>query len=138
MIIATIFYMLFGGVVLFVYKIVSVRSMEAERITIERIAAFVTSAEGDVAAIGRGIARQNLVQCLAFVAEMTTGPNERFGIIMKYYHIESYMISRIFKSKNLYERAYQLSGQRQARYIPIRRTASQNNIRICDFPFVPT
>lgn len=109
MIFATIFYMLFGGVVLFVYKIVSVRSMEAERITIERIAAFVTAAEGDVAAIGRGIARQNLVQCLAFVAEMTTGPNERFGIIMKYYHIESYMISRIFKSKNLYERAYLLS-----------------------------
>lgn len=110
MILATIFYLLLGSVALFVYRIVSVRSMEAERLAIERIAAFVTAAEGDVAAIGRGVARHNLVQCLVFVAEMTTEhAAERMGIIMKYYHIESYMLGRIFKSRNDTERAYLLS-----------------------------
>lgn len=110
MILAAIFYLLFGSVVLFVYRAVSMRSTNAERVAIERIAQFVAAAEGDVAAIGRGIARKRLVQCLVFVSEMTMGREvERMGIIMKYYHVESYMLGRIFKSRSCEERAYLLS-----------------------------
>ena len=43
MILATIFYVVLGSVALFVYKLISVRTMEAERVAIERIAAFVSS-----------------------------------------------------------------------------------------------
>lgn len=110
MILATIFYVVLGSVALFVYKLISVRTMEAERVAIERIAAFVSSAEGDVTTIGKGIARKSLVHCLVFVSEMTMGSTaERMGIIMKYYHIESYMLGRIFKCRSSEEQAYLLS-----------------------------
>jgi hypothetical protein len=50
------------------------------------------------------------VQSMAFVAEMTTEHTaERMGIIMKYYHIESYMLNRIFRSRSTLKRAYMLS-----------------------------
>lgn len=110
MILVAIFYIVLGSVALFVYRLVSVRSVEAERVAIERISAFISSADGDVTTIGKGIARKRLVQCLVFVSEMTMGnASERMGIIMKYYHIESYMLGRIFKCRSSVERAYLLS-----------------------------
>ena len=122
MILAAIFYLIFGSTALFVYRLVSVRSVEAERIAIERIAAFVSNGEGDVVAIGKGIARQNLVQSMVFVAEMTTEHTaERMGIIMKYYHIESYMLNRIFRSRSTLKRAYMLS---QLSRLPISMLAA--------------
>ena len=122
MILAAIFYLVFGSTALLFYKIVSVRSVEAESIAIERIAAFVSNGEGDVVSIGKGIARQNLVQSMVFVAEMTTEHTaERMGIIMKYYHIESYMLNRIFRSRNALKRAYMLS---QLSRLPISMLAA--------------
>lgn len=110
MIILSIIYIVLGSLLLVVYRLLSVRSIEAEREAIERIAHFVASGGGDVTAIGRRIAMYNLVQCVVFVAEMTTEQSaSQLRIIVRYYHIENYLLSRIRKSRSTAERAYLLS-----------------------------
>jgi hypothetical protein len=110
MIVATLFYLFLGGLLLLVYRVLSARSVEVERVMIERIAAFVAGVDGDVVAIGRGVTRKDLVRSLAFVAEMTTEQaSDRVRIIMKYYHLESYMLRRIFASRHDSQRAYLLA-----------------------------
>lgn len=110
MIVVTLLYILLASLSLAVYRIVALRSVAAESVAIERIAAFVSTGQGSVDAIGRGIARYNLAQCIAFVAEMTTGGTaEPLRIIIRYYHIESYLISMIARSRSSEQRAYLLS-----------------------------
>ena len=110
MIVVTLFYLLLGGVGIFLYQIVMRRSVESEIRTIERLALFLARGEGDVAAIGRGIARRRLVQCVVFVAQMTTAPStEVLRIVVKYYHLERYLVNHILSSRSSSDRAYMLS-----------------------------
>ena len=109
MIIVTIIYIVVGSLLLLFYKALSLRTAEAEAVAIERIAAFIANGKGDVAAIGRGVARYNLVQCIVFVAQMTTVEERAWlRVIVRYYHIESYLLERLQSVRQQDERAFLL------------------------------
>ena len=109
MIIVTIIYIVVGSLLLLFYKALSLRTAEAEAVAIERIAAFIANGKGDVAAIGRGVARYNLVHCVVFVAQMTTVDERAWlRVIVRYYHIESYILERLQSVQSEDERAYLL------------------------------
>ena len=109
MIIVTIIYIVVGSLLLLFYKTLSLRTAEAEAVAIERIAAFIANGKGDVAAIGRGVARYNLVHCVVFVAQMTTADERAWlRVIVRYYHIESYILERLQSVQREDERAYLL------------------------------
>ena len=109
MIVVSIIYIFISSLLLLCYKARSLRTAEAEGAAIERIAAFIANGKGDVAAIGRGIARYNLMQCIVFVAQMTTVEERAWlRVIVRYYHIESYILGRLQSERNEDERAYLL------------------------------
>ena len=100
MIIISILYIIVGSVMLVIYRVVSLRTVEAESAVIERITAFITDGSGDVTTMSRGIARYNFVQCLVFVAQMTTVcERDMLRIIVRYYHIESYLLERLKRER---------------------------------------
>lgn len=110
MIIISILYIIVGSVMLVIYRVVSLRTVAAESAVIERITAFITDGSGDVTTMSRGIARYNFVQCLVFVAQMTTVcERDMLRIIVRYYHIESYLLERLKRERTDRERAYLLS-----------------------------
>ena len=95
MIVFTLFYLIFGGAILLIYRRLSLRSVRAEMAAIERISSFITQGEGEVMIIGRGIAKMSFVRCLVFVADRTAEDAvETMQIILRYYHIESYRRKR--------------------------------------------
>ncbi|MBQ9137899.1 MAG: hypothetical protein IJX65_04620 [Alistipes sp.] len=110
MIIATITYLLLGTIVLILITRLSARSAATESLTIERISAFVTCGTGDVVSLGRGIARHNFVQCVVFVADrVDEQAHDPLRIIVKYYHLERYLLDRAAKSRDSAQRAYALA-----------------------------
>lgn len=109
MIVFTLFYLIFGGAILLIYRRLSLRSVRAEMAAIERISSFITQGEGEVMIIGRGIAKMSFVRCLVFVADRTAEDAvETMQIILRYYHIESYLLKRIEGSSSR-EKAYYLA-----------------------------
>ena len=110
MILLTLLYLLVTSSGLLIYRRVSRRGVEVERVTIERLSAFLANGEGDVAAIGRGVAPRTLVECVVFVAQMVDGSSiNGLRIVVRYYHIESYLLAAILASRTSLRRAYLLS-----------------------------
>lgn len=110
MVISAILSLIFCGALLFLLRYYSLRSANAESVAIERIAAFASKGSGDVAAIGRGVATLPLIRCVVFVADRTTEESaELIRIIVKYYHLESYLIKRARKSGSNADKAYFLA-----------------------------
>ena len=110
MILVTVLYLVIGGVVLVLLRHASLRSAEAEGMAIERISAYVTSGSGDVAALGRGIARANFIQSLVFVADRVDAKvRTSLRVIVRYYNIEHQLLERAAKSRLATNRAYALA-----------------------------
>ena len=110
MIIVTLIYIALSTIVLILAARISVRSAAAEAHAIESISAFVTDGAGDVTALRKGIAQHNFVQCVAFVADRVDDQAYNpLRIVVKYYHIESYLLSKATKSRNSTNRAYALA-----------------------------
>ena len=110
MIVVTLLYLVIAGVVLLLLRHASLRSAEAETLAIERISAFVTSGSGDVAALGRGIARDNFIHSLVFVADRVDAKvRTPLRIIVRYYNIEHQLLERAAKSRIASNRAYALA-----------------------------
>ena len=106
MIVVTLLYLVVAGVVLLLLRHASLRSAEAETLAIERISAFVTSGSGDVAALGRGIARDNFIHSLVFVADRVDAKvRTPLRIIVRYYNIEHLLLERAAKSRLASNRA---------------------------------
>lgn len=110
MIISAILSLIFGGVMLVLLRYYSARSADAESLAIGRIASFTAGEKCDVAAIGKGIALLPFARCVVFVSDRTTEDAAgMIRIIVKYYHIESYLIERARRSSSNADKAYYLA-----------------------------
>ena len=110
MIIVTILYIIIGSVALMLFRAATVRSAQAEAQAIERIAAFVTTGAGNVAALAQGIARKNFVYSLVFVADrVDEQARTALRVIVRYYHIERYLLERAVRCSTDANRAYALA-----------------------------
>lgn len=110
MILSTLFLLIIGSIFLLIYRHIALRTIKSESRAIERIAAFVTNRGGDLSLLDKGISHQNFVECIVYLSERLNGAEQQMiAIIMRYYHIESYLLQSASRSKNCYQRAYFLA-----------------------------
>ena len=110
MILSTLFLLIIGSIFLLIYRHIALRTIKSESRAIERITTFVTNRGGDLSLLDKGISQQNFVECIVYLSERLNGAEQQMiAIIMRYYHIESYLLQSASLSQKCYQRPYFLA-----------------------------